>query len=99
MKNRYSRKVIFIFLLIILGITAFYIFAPLSKEKENVYLYIDDNDTPDSLYKKMEEHCHNYGATAVMTLSRHFNNNTVRTGRYTITPSTNAFVLFRNLRN
>ena len=99
MKNRYSHKAIYVFLLIIFGVTAFYIFAPLSKEEETVYLYIDDNDTPDSLFNKMEEHCHDYGATAVMTLSRHFNKGTFRTGRYTITPSTNAFVLFRNLRN
>lgn len=98
MKNKYSHKIIYVFLFIIIGVTAFYIFAPLSREKENVYLYVDDNDTPDSLFKKMVQHCHNYGATAVMTLSRHFNN-TVRTGRYTITPSTNAFTLFRNLRN
>lgn len=99
MKNRYSYKAIYVFLIIIIGVIAFFLFAPLNEEKENVYLYIDDNDTPDSLFNKMDEHCHNYGATAVMTLSRHFNNNSVRTGRYTITPSTNAFTLFRNLRN
>ena len=100
MKNRYSHKAIYVFLIIILGVIAFFLFAPLSKEKENVYLYIDEDDTPDSLFNKMREHCHNYGATAVMTLSRHFNNNNnIRTGRYTITPSMNAFMLFRNLRN
>ncbi len=99
MKNKYSRKVVLIFLFIIIGVTAFYVFAPISKEKENVFLYIDDDDTPDSLFNKMEEHCHDYGATAVMTLSRHFNKGTFRPGRYTITPTTNAFVLFRNIRN
>ncbi len=99
MKNKYSRKVVLIFLFIIIGVTAFYVFAPISKEKENVYLYIDNDDTPDSLFNKMEEHCHDYGATAVMTLSRHFNKGTFHPGRYTITPTTNAFVLFRNIRN
>ena len=45
MKNRYSHKAIYVFLIIILGVIAFFLFAPLSKEKENVYLYIDEDDT------------------------------------------------------
>ncbi len=100
MKNSFFRIGIYFFLAIIFGIIAFYVFAPMNKEDETVYLYIDDNDTPDSLFNKIGEHCHEYGATAVMTLSRHFNDDlTLRPGRYAISPSANAFMLFRDLRN
>ena len=89
-----------VLLIVILGICAFYLFAPISKQNKTVYLYIDNNDTPDSLFKKIEEQCHDFGATAVMTMARHTDYvKNIRQGRYAIKPSTNAFTLFRNMRN
>ncbi len=100
MKNRYSYKGIALIITIIIGIIAFYLFAPISKQDKTVYLYIDDNDTPDSLFHKIEHLCHDYGATAIITMARHTGYiDNIKQGRYEITPTTNSFTLFRHLKN
>ena len=41
-------------LIIILGLVGYYLLAPVSKAEEVVYIYIDDNDTQDSVLVKLQ---------------------------------------------
>lgn len=87
-------------LAILTACISFYLFAPVSRSSENVYLYIDDNDNIDSVACKMNNECHSFGVSCMMTLMRHLDNGMVRnTGRYLIEPSMGALKLYRHIRN
>lgn len=86
--------------LLIVGCLSFYLFAPISRSSENVYLYIDNDDDIDSLSCKMKNECHSFGVSFMMTLTRHlYNKESLNTGRYLVTPSMGTLQLFRHIRN
>ena len=86
-------------LLLIIGIIAFYAFTPVSKADSTQYLYIDDDDTQDSVIAKVGAIGHTAGMTGLTTLIRHSNyGERIRTGRYAIEPNEGAFVVFRHLK-
>lgn len=87
-------------LLLILGITAYFIFSPVSKSEKAEYLYIDDDDTQDSVFVKLRRLPVGNGMTGLMTVMRHARyGNNIRTGRYAIEPGDGAITIFRRLRN
>ena len=103
MKKLNSRTYLYIaavgFLLII-GLTVFYAFTPVSRADSTQYLYIDDDDTQDSVIMHLRPMCHTAGLTGLSSLLRHSSyGDNVRSGRYAIEPNEGAFALFRKLKN
>lgn len=86
-------------LILALGATYATFFAAVSHARQNVYLYIDHDDTPDSVYTKICTSCQSSGqwrlhfSGTLLAYSKH-----VHPGRYLITPSMGAMHLMRNLR-
>lgn len=87
-------------LLIIAGLVGFHLLAPVSKGEETVYVYIDDDDTMDSVLVKLKPLTASAGMTALSTIIRHSDyGEHIRTGKYAIQPGDGPFTLFRRLKN
>ena len=87
-------------ILMILALAAFYAFTPVSKSDEVQYLFIDDDDTQDSVIVKLKTFSHTAGMTGLNTLIRHSSyGDNIHTGRYAIQPREGAFTTFRRLKN
>ena len=87
-------------LLLILILTVVYLFVPVSKAGETRFLYIDADDTQDSVMVKLQDFGHTAGLTGLGMLMRHGKyDNHIRTGRYAIEPGQGALVVFRHLKN
>ena len=103
MKKFDSRTYLYIAaagLLLIIGLIVFYAFTPVSKTDSTQYLYIDDDDSQDSVIVHLRPKCHPSGLAGLATLMRHSGySDNVRTGRYAIEPGEGAFALFRKLKN
>ncbi len=85
---------------LLIALMAYCLFAPLSKNKETVYIYIDNDDTIDSLSAKLSNDCKGLGSAALTILTRHSKyRDNMRSGRYEITPSMGSLQFFRHLRN
>ncbi len=85
---------------LLVALMAYCLFAPLSKSKETVYIYIDNDDTIDSLSTKLSNDCNALGSAALTILTRHSKyKDNMRSGRYEITPSMGSLQFFRHLRN
>ena len=103
MKKLDSRTYLYIALaglVLILVLTVTYMLTPVSKADTTQYVYIDEDDTQDSVIAKVGAFSHTAGMTGLTTLIRHSNyDKHIRTGRYAIEPSEGAFVVFRHLKN
>lgn len=87
-------------MVLILVLIAVYMFTPVSKADTTQYVYIDDDDTRDSVITKVGAIANTAGMTGLATLIRHSNySDHIRTGRYAIEPNEGAFVVFRHLKN
>lgn len=86
--------------LAIAALVYYYFFSPLSKLAETAYVYIDDDDNADSVTTKLSAMATRHGLNAFSTLARHTHyGGHIKTGRYAISPSEGAFVVFRHLKN
>lgn len=86
--------------LIIFGIGYYYFFSAFSKSEKTEYLYIDDDDTQDSVFVKLEPIATHHGLAAFKAMARHSGYaDHVRTGRYEIDNSDGALKIFRHIRN
>ena len=84
----------------IVGIGYYYFFTSFSEMQETTYVYIDNDDTADSVYAKLQPLTSESALTGFRTLARHYDyGNHIRTGRYAITPGTNTVEVFRGIRN
>ena len=103
MKKLNSRTYLYIAavgLLLIIGLTIFYAFTPVSKADSTQYLYIDDDDTQDSVITHLRPMSHTAGLTGLTSLMRHSSyRDNIRTGRYAIGPKEGAIAVFRKLKN
>ena len=87
-------------LLLIIGLIAFYAVTPVSLADSTQYLYIDDDDTQDSVITHLRPMSHAAGLTGLTTLMRHSSyGDNIKTGRYAIEPKEGAITLFRKLKN
>lgn len=72
------------------------LFSSAYSADKTAYIYLDKDDTPDSLYCKLDSiGC----STQAITLLSKVKSFRVRTGRYAIQPGTSGISLFRQLRN
>ncbi len=87
-------------ILLIIGLVAFYALTDVLKATEVQYVYIDADDTQDSVLAKIHPIAHSAGMTGLSTLIRHSNyKKHVKTGRYAIHPGEGSVTIFRRLKN
>ena len=102
-KKNNKRKYLIPFgvcLLVVLGAVYYFFFASMSSSDETKYVYIDNDDTIDSVYTKVAEVAKASSMTGFKTLASHSKYaDNIRTGRYGIRPGEGAFVVFRHLKN
>ena len=85
---------------LILALVVIYLFVPVSKADVTQYVYIDEDDTQDSVVVKVQAFSHTAGMTGLSTLLRHSSyGENIHTGRYAIEPSDGALKIFRHLKN
>lgn len=86
--------------IVALATVAFYFFAPMASSDEVRYVYIDDDDTFDSVYVKLDTVSHSYSRCAFSMLARNLDyDDNIRTGRYAIEPGVSTLMIFRHMRN
>ena len=87
-------------LLLMLALALFSLLTPVSQSDTTEYLYIDEDDTQDSVLVKISAFSHTAGTTGLGMLLRHSDyGDHIRTGRYAIEPREGAVMVFRHLRN
>ncbi len=99
-KAKYYLLPVIICLVVIGGLVYYYFLTDVAKEDKISYLYIDDDDTADSVYVKLEPIANAHGLTGLKYLARYWGyTKNIRTGRYAIQPGESAFTIVRNLKN
>lgn len=85
---------------VILILGYYYFFTAMSADAKPHTIYIDDDDTIDSVYNKLTPTASRHAMTGFKTLARHSSyGENIRTGRYVIEPANGAFTVFRKLKN
>ncbi len=99
--NKKKRNLIFILTgcvfitLITIGITAYhYLFSRSIPLTENTYIYLDRDDTPDSVYHKLEKAVAPFNIQGFKWLAAYDGYKNVRSGRYVISPDDNMLQLY-----
>ena len=78
----------------------YYFFTSFSVLKEKTYIYIDDDDTVDSVFAKLRPCASESTMAGLSTLARHYDYaEHIRSGRYAVEPGMNTIDVFRMLRN
>ena len=84
---------------IVVACYAFFL-APFSSSNETEYVYIDSDDTLDSIANKLSLTGKWYTMTGFYTLARHSHyGEHIRTGRYAVETQTSTLNVFRHLKN
>lgn len=81
------------------AILYYYFFASMTPGSNTKYVYIDTDDTVDSVTAKVGEVAKTTQMKAFKLLAAHAGYNKVRTGRYAIKPGEGAFTTFRHIKN
>ena len=103
MNKKLSRLYLYIpavGVVLIVAVAVLYGVAKVSKADTTQYVYIDDDDTQDSVVAKLNAFGHSAGMAGLKTLMRHAGyGDHIRTGRYAIEPGDGALTVFRRLKN
>ena len=87
-------------LVFIIALVAYFLFTPLLKGEQVQYIYIDTDDTQDSVFAKIDPFANDAAMSGFMNLTRHSDyDENIHTGRYAINPGEGAVTVFRRLRN
>lgn len=79
---------------------ACYFFAPMTSGHDTEYVYIDNDDTIDSVYAKVSPIANSMSMSAFRMLTNYSSYATnVRSGRYAIRPGEGALIVFRHMKN
>ncbi len=85
---------------IIICLCYYYFFSAMLKGNENQFVYIDTDDTIDSVYAKLEPIANQHGMTGFKTIARHGSYaDKIHTGRFEIEKGNGAVMVFRKLKN
>ena len=99
-KAKYYLIPAIICLAVIGGLIYYYFLTDVAKDDQTSYLYIDNDDTEDSVYVKLEPIATSHGLTGFKYLARYWGyTKNIHTGRYAIQPGENAITIVRNLKN
>lgn len=101
MKKRNRNIIVSILIAIILlctiagGTVYYYLFAPQFHPPKTVYIYVDRDDTTDSIYHKIKQYGHvkHFDGFLWMAKYKDFDRN-IHTGRYAIRPNENVYHVF-----
>lgn len=87
-------------LLCLLGAIYYCYVADFANGETTQYIYIDNDDTQDSVQAKLKPYSTEIGLMAFGTLARmtHYSDH-IKTGKYAIPTSTSVLTIFRNLKN
>ena len=86
--------------MLIIALTVLCLLTPVTKASETQYLYIDQDDTQDSVLNKLRPVGQSVGMMGLTTMLRHSSyGDNIRTGRYAIEPGEGAITVFRHLKN
>ena len=86
--------------LVVLGIVYYFFFSSFSRKSEVAYVYVDADDTIDSVYVKLAHVGSSRGMTVYRLLAGHSSyRNHVRSGRYAIRPGEGVLKVFRHMKN
>lgn len=87
-------------LVLVIGLPFYFFFRSVSTSNETHYLYIDNDDTQDSVIAKIKPIAYPTAMAGLQTLLRHAGYaDNIKTGRYAIKPGEGAITIFRHLRN
>ena len=80
------------------GTVYYYLFAPQFHPQKTVYIYIDRDDTADSIYNKVKQQGHPRSFTGFRWMAQYkkYSEN-IHTGRYAIRPEENVYHVFSRL--
>ena len=99
-KAKYYLIPIIVCILLVTGLGYYYFLADFSNEKDTAYVYIDDDDTVDSVFVKLEPIAKTYSLKGLKCVARHWGySDHIRTGRYAVKPGQSTLTVFRNLKN
>ena len=99
-KAKYYLIPAFICFAAVAAIVYYYFFVAFSAQQQTTYVYIDSDDTADSVYAKLEPVAKGSALTGLRTLARHYDyDENIRTGRYAIEPEQSTIHVFRMLKN
>ncbi len=99
-QKKYYLTAAVVCLLAVIGFVYYYFFTGFAICSETKHVYIDDDDTADSVYAKIAPYGCRHGMIAVRTLLRHQDYDShIRTGRYAIEPGDGVVSVFRKLKN
>ena len=99
LSNKYSIGAL-LCLFVIFGIVYYYFFSALTGSGKTQYIYIDNDDTADSVIAKVRPFSTTQGMTGFSTLVRHSSyGEHIHTGRYEISLNDGALTVFRHLKN
>lgn len=87
-------------LLLTISLLYYYFFSACSISNEVTYLYIDDDDTADSVIVKLTPVASTHSIAGFSALARHTGYaDNIRSGRYAINPGERTFKIFRKIKN
>ena len=101
-KNKKRRFLIpaCVCLAVVLAAVYYYFFAAMLSGSDTKYVYIDNDDTVDSVYAKLSDVSKASAMTGFKTIVRHSKYaDKIRTGRYAVRPGEGAYIVFRHLKN
>ena len=99
-KARYYIITAIVCILSMAGLVYYYFFTDLSGKESTTYLYIDNDDTTDSVYTKLEPIATSHGLAGLKCLARYTDyERNIRTGRYAIKPGESIITMFLNMKN
>jgi len=103
MKKFNSRAYLYIAafgMILIIALTILYAMTSVSDSETVEFIYIDEDDTQDSVIAKIQPYANPIGMAGLKTIIRHSEyGNNIRTGRYAIEPDDGAIAVYRRLKN
>jgi UPF0755 protein len=103
MKKFNSRAYLYIAafgMILIIALTILYAMASVSDSETVEFIYIDEDDTQDSVIAKIQPYANPIGMAGLKTIIRHSEyGNNIRTGRYAIEPDDGAIAVYRRLKS
>ena len=98
-KSRNIAIVLIVIAICLLAIVVWLFFAPVTTSTDTQYIYIDTDDTADSVYTKTETAAgKNIPGFQILAVADGYSGN-ILTGRYALEPGDGAWTLYRRLKN
>ena len=100
-KTSYYLIPVVLSVLVVMGLLYYFFLTDFVEEKEGIaYIYIDEDDSIDSVFVKLEPYASEHTMAGFKCIARHSGyKDKVRTGRYAIKPGISVINTFRNLKN